>query len=110
MLNLLMKILECMSLLLFSVLVLSAIVTIKLIFVGIKLCSVCLFLTQVNFHCDHSKNHNFINMDISHRFQIFSGALLSTVGLTNSWVSFGLNRVLESLWMMTSKLPGILGG
>lgn len=58
MFNLLMKILECMSVLAFSVLVLSAIITIKLIFVGIKLCSVCLFLTQVIISLRSFENHS----------------------------------------------------
>lgn len=58
MFNLLMKILECMSVLAFSVLVLSAIITIKLIFVGIKLCSVCLFLTQVIISLRSFENHH----------------------------------------------------
>lgn len=52
--NLLMKILECMSLLLFSTLVLSAIVFIKFICFGINLCTVSLFLMQVRLRsqCD----------------------------------------------------------
>lgn len=40
--------------------------------------------------------------------QIFSGLLLSAVGLSNTCFTIILSRVLDTLWIMTSKLPGLV--
>lgn len=92
MLNLLMKILECMSLLLFSVLVLSAIIMIKLIFVGIKLCSISLLLTQVNFRFDHSK----ISFSSTPCFTPFSDIQWSSA--VDRW----LDEFMDFIWFESS--------
>lgn len=69
------------------------------------------FLFVSNASEFHAQNECFLlhlTEDLSSCFQILSEVLLSTVGMSNAWVTLALNRVLETLWIMSAKLPWIV--